>query len=345
MSDVGDPGDVGVAGNIRNEGDERDEGAMSDDFTEDERAERATEFQDDSLRFRNENERRHESERQETERQNAAERKREAKRPTGLNSDEDDGEDDDDWESGEWDGEESSSDDGQPAATSDEGVIFIIKQIMRLRKPTVVAISGAVGVGKTTYAQHLAAQFPPESVSIVSTDGFLLPNAVLESQGSLERKGHPDTFDIDALSWFLETIRTDESIIGLPRYSHDTFDVEPSDEPFTVTALVIIEGVNALQPLVAEAADLRIYIDADHADIVDWYVRRFEEFTAKARATDEGFYTRFASLSTEALRDMARHVYTSINLPNLVEHIEPTRIRADVVVHKAADHSRSSTLA
>ncbi len=227
-----------------------------------------------------------------------------------------------------------------------------VNHLLAINRPVVIAIAGAVGVGKTTYAKVLAdavdelidTENGTNVATVVSTDGFLLPNAVLEAKGLINQKGFPETFDDDALRWFLETIRTDHSIIGLPRYSHDSFDVEVSEEPFLVTPVIVVEGVNALQPAIAQHYDLRLYLDADPTDIVDWYVDRFVNFTTLARESGSGFYTRFIDLSPAALQDTARWVYDTINLPNLVEHIEPTKAQADVIVFKDRDHSSTITL-
>ncbi len=226
-------------------------------------------------------------------------------------------------------------------SSSDEMLIpaALLAQIDALRRagePVLVGIAGSVAVGKTTFAAALAGAC--DGV-VVSSDGFLLPNSVLEDRGLLDRKGFPESFDADALVWFLQTVRTDEVIDGLPRYSHETFDVEPSPEPFQRQPVVIVEGVNMLQPEYVEHLDLRIYLDADEPDNIDWYVARFVAFTHQSRETGEGFYTRFAAQSPDQLDSTARYVWDMINAPNLHECIAPTKANADVVVSKRADHS------
>jgi type I pantothenate kinase len=220
-----------------------------------------------------------------------------------------------------------------------DGFAEVVERVAQLRMahdPVVVGVAGSVAVGKTTFAARLA-----EACGgvVVSTDGFLLPNSVLEQAGLLDRKGFPESFDVDALIWFLQTVRTDEQIDGLPRYSHDTFDVEPSPEPFIRQPVVIVEGVNALQPEFVEHLDLRIYLDADVDDIVAWYTARFETLTAEARTSGEGFYTRFAAQTPDQLRGTAQYVWDLINAPNLHRYIAPTRANADIVITKRADHS------
>jgi type I pantothenate kinase len=203
-------------------------------------------------------------------------------------------------------------------------------------EPVLVGVAGSVAVGKTTFASALANSCGGVTVS---TDGFLLPNTVLESQGLLDRKGFPESFDIDALIWFLQTVRTDEVIDGLPRYSHETFDVEPNPEPFVRGPVVVVEGVNALQSNFVPYLDLCIYIDAGEEDNVQWYATRFAGLTDQARISGEGFYTRFTSQSPEQLRATAQWVWDMINAPNLHECIAPTKVNADVVITKRADHS------
>jgi type I pantothenate kinase len=165
----------------------------------------------------------------------------------------------------------------------------VVQRIAALRSeidPVLVGIAGSVAVGKTTFAQRLAQSC--DGV-VVSTDGFLLPNQVLEANGLIDRKGFPESFDVDALVWFLQAVRTDEQIDGLPRYSHETFDVEASPDPFVRRPVVIVEGVNTLQPQFVPHLDLRIYLDAEETDIIDWYTDRFETLTAGARTSGGRF--------------------------------------------------------
>ncbi len=215
-------------------------------------------------------------------------------------------------------------------------VISVIESLRRSGEPVLVGVAGAVAVGKTTFASKLAEA--TDGIA-VSTDGFLLPNDVLEQRGLLERKGFPESFDVDALVWFLQTVRTDEQIDGLPRYSHETFDVEPDPEPFVRRSIVIVEGVNVLQPGIAEHLDLCIYLDAAESDIINWYTTRFGALTDIARSTGEGFYTRFAAQTPEQLAMTARYVWDAINAPNLHECIAPTQSNANFVIRKHADHS------
>lgn len=209
---------------------------------------------------------------------------------------------------------------------------------MQVRRPVLVGVAGAVAVGKTTFSAALA-----EVTGGVtrSTDGFLLPNAELEAAGTLYRKGFPESYDNGRMVQFLRAVRMQATLTGLHRYSHATFDVEPDPEPFIVGEVVIVEGVNTLQPDFAHLLDVRIYLDADERHVLDWYTDRFRSLTQLARETGEGFYTRFVPLSPDELAEMAHSVWHAINSPNLHQHVLPTRRAADIVVRKSADHSLS----
>ncbi len=230
----------------------------------------------------------------------------------------------------------------EPSQSSVTVVSDRIVELLTTVQPVVVALAGPVGVGKTTYAYALLDELHEQAgraiATVISTDGFLLTNSVLEDRGLIDHKGFPETFDTDALEWFLATIRSDTEIIGLPRYSHESFDVEPSNGIFHVSPVVIIEGVNALQPVIAEAADLRVYLKADLEHVIEWYTTRFEQFTEQARQSGEGFYQRFTHLAPHDLRSTARWVYETINRPNLEQHITPTQRVADIIVSKSRDH-------
>lgn len=204
------------------------------------------------------------------------------------------------------------------------------------RGPVLVGIAGPVAVGKTTFASALALA---TGGATRTTDGFLLSNAQLEARGILDQKGFPQSYDNQRLIEFLQQIRISDTVTGLSRYSHETFDVEPDPQPFHRDRIVIIEGVNALQPTIAAQLDVRLYLDADEPDVIDWYTDRFRKLTRLAQQSGTGFYTRFASLSSEDLTAMAHAVWHAINAPNLHQHIAPTKAHADVVIRLSADHT------
>ena len=205
----------------------------------------------------------------------------------------------------------------------------------------VVAVAGPVAVGKSTLAVQVAEVLRDGGVSteVVSTDGFLLTFAELDARGLVMRKGFPESYDVEALRAFLaevrDTVRRAHDVT-VPVYSHETYDILP-DESRAVppTDVVVLEGVNALSATEG-LVDLGVYVDAPRSLIETWYVERFVRLVDEA--APGSFYTRFAALAPEALVEAALGVYRSINLPNLVEHIGPSRALADVVVEKRADH-------
>ena len=201
----------------------------------------------------------------------------------------------------------------------------------------VLTVAGAVAVGKSTIAAALADELRVlgRRVAVVSTDGFLHPNAVLEVQGLLHRKGFPETYDLDHLDRFVAAARTGQSPLDVPVYSHERYDVV--DEPLRIDGpdVLVIEGVVALQ---RDVGDVAVYIDADPEAIEDWYVARFQDLVAAAADDPSSFYRGWTDLDPSAVADLARAVWATVNLPNLVEHIDPTRARADVIIHKGPDH-------
>jgi type I pantothenate kinase len=225
-----------------------------------------------------------------------------------------------------------------PAVSIPPEVLRRISVLNAQQEPVLVGVTGAVAVGKSTFASALASATGGVAIS---TDGFLFSNEELEAAGLIERKGFPESFDLTRLVSFLQALRIagptgstgfTAPIGQLMRYSHETFDIEPDPQPFVRRPVVIIEGVNALQPEIARLLDFRIYLDADEADIIGWYTYRFSELTEQARKTNQGFYTRFADQSPYELTHM-------INAPNLHHYIEPTKASADLIIHKHTDHS------
>jgi type I pantothenate kinase len=196
----------------------------------------------------------------------------------------------------------------------------------------IAAIGGSVAVGKSTAAATLG-----PGVTVIGTDGFLFPNDELIRQGSLERKGEPDTYDEEALLRLIGRARTDAPTAEVPTYSHRTFDVVA---PSTVALrpVVVIEGVNALQPRLAAAVDLAIYLDAPENLLLDWYVERFLHFIDEAEVDRRSFYARFVDLGPPGRRDMAEYVWDTINRPNLHRFVIPTKAAADVVVTLDGEH-------
>ncbi len=220
------------------------------------------------------------------------------------------------------------------------------------RAPFIIGLGGSVAVGKSTTArvlQALLARWPDHpNVELVTTDGFLRPNAVLEARGIMDRKGFPESYDVRRLMQFLEEVKRAEREVRAPVYSHVVYDIVDGEEQvLREPDIVILEGLNVLQTGVSAGADARfvsdwfdfsVYVDAEEADIEQWYVDRFFALRETAFSDETSFFRHFASFPDDELQTTARSIWASINRPNLRENILPSRMRADLVLEKAADH-------
>lgn len=209
------------------------------------------------------------------------------------------------------------------------------------QSPHIVAIGGAVAVGKSTVAEELARELRGRGrrVAVVATDAFLLSNAVLHEQGLGLRKGFPESFDLDALLGFIADVRAGAETVRVPVYSHLTYDIVPEEAAeITGPDLVLLEGVIAVQPPVADAVDVAVYVHAEEPEVRGWFVDRFRRLTAEARDDPSSFYHGFSAMPEEQLTTLAEATWDSINGVNLREHILPSRHRAQIVVEKAGDH-------
>ena len=207
--------------------------------------------------------------------------------------------------------------------------------------PSVVGIGGAVAVGKTTIVQTIARGLAAHgrAVRVLSTDAFLLPNAVLNERGLSMRKGFPESYDTPAMRAALHRLRAGETTL-VPVYSHDAYDiVADASESIEPADVILVEGIVALQPPTVECLDLAVYVDAAEACVREWFVERFARLTAAAATDATSFYRPFAETPPEQLRQLACATWDGINAPNLRQHIAPSAARADIIVRKAADHS------
>jgi type I pantothenate kinase len=203
----------------------------------------------------------------------------------------------------------------------------------------VVGIAGAVASGKSTLARAVRDELTPLGADVVSTDGFLFDNATLESRGLLMHKGFPETYDDVALTSFVVDVRAGVARVPAPVYSHEIYDVLPGGRQIVDRPdVLIVEGVNTLSAL-APLLDLRVYVDADEADLEAWYVKRFFDLTEEARHDPASFFAPFTAMAPERVREVALSVWRGVNLVNLREYIAPSRALADCVVTKASDHS------
>jgi type I pantothenate kinase len=204
------------------------------------------------------------------------------------------------------------------------------------RRPFVVGIAGGVGVGKTTLADQLRAQLGARGVTatVLTTDNFLHPNDELGRRGKLMEKGFPDTYDVALIVDTIATLRRDE-IAVVPVYSHQQYDRIDETIAVPVTDVLLMEGVNVLQPDIAAVLDFSIYIDVDEDDARAWFFDRFAELAREG----EGFYAAFVAMDESERRAIAESAWTGINVVNLRDHIAPTMIRADLVVRKSATHA------
>ena len=219
---------------------------------------------------------------------------------------------------------------------------------MAPKVPYVIGIAGSVAVGKSTFArilQTLLTRWPDHPrVDLITTDGFLFPNAVLEDRGIMNRKGFPESYDTKALLKFLRDLKSGASEVTAPVYSHVVYDIV-ADEQIRIHQpdILILEGLNVLQvgsesnEFVSDYFDFSIYIDADEPHIEQWYVERFQTLRETVFRDPDSFFQNYAHLTDEEAVATARAIWREINGKNLVENIEPTKSRASLLVHKGHD--------
>ncbi|WP_179394471.1 type I pantothenate kinase [Lacticaseibacillus absianus] len=215
--------------------------------------------------------------------------------------------------------------------------------------PFIIGICGSVAVGKSTTARLLqlllARAYPDKRIQLITTDGFLYPNAELERRGILDRKGFPESYDMDLLIHFLNNVKNNSGIVRAPKYSHQIYDIVPGEEEvIDHPDILIVEGINVLQlpsqePIyVSDYFDFSLYVDADPALIEQWYLERFGMLLDTAFTDPTNYYYQYAIGDRQDAFNMARQVWRDVNLKNLNEYILPTKNRADIILHKTDKH-------
>ncbi|TGD21775.1 type I pantothenate kinase [Companilactobacillus suantsaicola] len=215
--------------------------------------------------------------------------------------------------------------------------------------PFIIGVSGSVAVGKSTTARLLKIMleraYPQYKVSQMTTDGFLYPSKVLKERNLMGKKGFPETYDMQKLLDFLGEVKTKGGKIKYPLYSHNIYDIIPGKyEELDNPDILIVEGINVLQLphneqiYVSDFFDFSIYIDAEVADVEEWFLDRFETLLNLAHNDPNSYYYQFTQIPETEAMEMAKNVWETINYPNLRDYIKPTMNRADLILHKSSDH-------
>ena len=221
--------------------------------------------------------------------------------------------------------------------------------------PYIIGVAGSVAAGKSTFTRVMSAllsRWPnTPRVALVTTDGFLFPNAVLERERLMGKKGFPESYDGASLLRFISDVKAGRREVAAPVYSHLTYDIVPDGQVVIDRPdILIVEGLNVLQPgrrgrgrakstaFVSDFFDFSIYLDAAEADLERWYVERFMRLRETSFRDPRSYFTKYAELDDAAAAAKAHEIWRTINLANLHENVLPTRQRANLVLTKGPDH-------
>ncbi|MGO1298879.1 MAG: type I pantothenate kinase [Vibrio sp.] len=220
--------------------------------------------------------------------------------------------------------------------------------------PFIIGIAGSVAVGKSTTARLLRALLARwgnhPKVELITTDGFLYPNAVLQKKNIMHKKGFPESYDIKRLVQFVSDVKAGEPHVVAPVYSHITYDITDEQKIVHQPDVLIIEGLNVLQSgmdyphaphsvFISDFLDFSIYVDAETSLIENWYIERFMKFRYGAFKKPGSYFSHYKELSTIAAEEKARTIWATINGKNLVQNILPTKNRAHLILRKTDNHT------
>lgn len=223
------------------------------------------------------------------------------------------------------------------------------------KTPYIIGVAGSVSAGKSTLSrvmQALLSRWPnTPKVELITTDGFLLPNAVLESEGLMAKKGFPESYDGTALLRFLSDVKAGQRHVRAPVYSHLTYDVLPGESIVVDRPdILIVEGLNVLLPnrppkdgrglpFVSDFFDFSIYLHAAEEDLERWFIGRFMRLRETSFRDPQSYFSKYADLSEADAEAVACDIWTRINLANLHENLLPTRARASLILTKGSGHA------